>query len=108
MTTTTERGNEHIATVRWHERLFLWNSHFYYVEDAPVFDDAEFDGVVRCLTLNRELWSPVFRDRMNFLGGDDLKTVAFQIRLTDLEIADAHQWAAYIRFLRKFSGADDD
>lgn len=95
--------SDHASTVRWHEQMFLWSCHLYYVEDKPVFDDAAFDAVVRCLDLNRDLWSPVFRERMALIdAGPTLMPTAHLVRLTDDEIADAHTWAGYITFLRRF------
>lgn len=96
----------HRSTVRWNERIFLWSCHLYYVEDRPAIDDATFDATVRCLDLNQNLWSPVFRERMLFFGHDmrmSLKPLAHAITLTDEEIEDAHTWREYVRFLNRFA-----
>lgn len=102
---TSEVG--HIGTVRWQEQLFLWSCHLYYVEDNPVEDDASFDATVKCLDLNQDLWSPVFRERLAFFGHDmrmSLKITAHAISLTKSEIRDAHTWAEYVKFLKRFTG----
>lgn len=96
----------HRPTVRWHEQMFLWSCHLYYVEDKPVLDDQSFDATVRCLDLNQDLWSPVFRERMLFLKHDmrmSLITTAHTVRITDAEIEDARTWAGYLKFLRRFT-----